>query len=80
MAETGKEVTSAWSDDSVISITFATKKGNEWLYHQLFPQLWQIQAPILCLIQKKHFQREGRELCAKYPTQNSSPRLGKSII
>ena len=29
MAAMGKEVTSAWSDDSVISITFATKKGNE---------------------------------------------------
>lgn len=51
---------------SVISITFATKKGNGWFYHQLFPPLWQNQAPILCLIQKKHFQRGWRGFYVKY--------------
>lgn len=50
---------------SVISITFATKKGNGRLYHQLFPQLWQNQACILCLIQKKHFQRGGKKTLCK---------------
>lgn len=58
---------------SVISITFTTNTGNGWLYHQLFPQLWQNQAPILCLIQKKHLQRRWSSVYAKYYPPNSSP-------